>query len=92
MRGAVSVTDCDDDLCVKCLSGVTVQNDDSGAQPITFSYYDCDNNYLVITLPYGQTHTFGSDCINILSLHQLNYFEVTNSNLVLNYDLNNNCE
>jgi hypothetical protein len=91
-EGAVSVTDCDDDLCVKCLSGVTVQNDDSGAQPITFTYYDCDNNYLSITLPYGQTHTFGSDCINILSLHQLNYFEVTNSNLVLNYDLNNNCE
>jgi hypothetical protein len=84
-EGAVSVTDCDDDLCVKCLSGVTVQNDDSGAQPITFTYYDCDNNYLSITLPYGH-------CINILSLHQLNYFEVTNSNLVLNYDLNNNCE
>jgi len=91
-EGVVTVTDCNDDLCVRCLSGVTVENDDGGGQSITFSYYDCDNNYIVITLAYGQTHTFGSDCINILSLYQLNYFEITNSNLVINYDLNNNCE
>jgi len=90
-EGVEDVVDCNDNNCVRCLSGVTVTNDDSGAQPITINWYDCNNDYNVLTIPYNSTHNFGSECINILSLHQLNYFEITNG-IIINYDLNNNCE
>ena len=91
-EGAEDVVDCNDNNCVRCLSGVTVTNDDSNAQPVTIYWYDCHNDYNVLTIPYNATHNFGSECINILSLYQINFTELANANIVINYDLNNNCE
>ena len=89
-EGATDVVDCNDDECVRCLSGVTVTNDDSIGEDITIVYYRCDNTYVTTNVPYNSTITLG--CINILSLYQMNFLEIANDNIQINYNLSNNCE
>ena len=88
---ALSVPSCGDNTCSHCLTNVTVTNDYFVQGNIIIPYNDCNGDYNTLSLGFGQTHDFGSECINIISLIQLNFFNVVNENLIINYDVNNFC-
>jgi hypothetical protein len=88
---AFSVPSCSDNTCSHCLTNVTVTNNYLVQGNIIIPYNDCNGDYNTLSLGFGQTHDFGSECINIISLIQLNFFNVSNENLIINYDVNNFC-
>ena len=88
---AFSVPSCGDNTCSHCLTNVTVTNDYFSQGNLIIPYNDCNGDYNTLSLGFGQTHDFGSECINIISLIQLNFFNVSNENIIINYDVNNFC-